>query len=260
MPVGADWPAQRAESAAHNPDTVIISRMRLDRLISNHRQYSPRSARLLIAEGRVQVNAQVVRDARMEIDRFMMVSLDGTLLKPPTAAHYLMLHKPVGYLSATSDPLHTTVMQLLPEALRPLLHIGGRLDRGSSGLLILTNDGLWSRRLTAPEIKIPKVYHISTAEPISAETPARFAQGIYFAFEDLTTSPAQLERLGPCQARLTIYEGRYHQVKRMFHAVGNRVLSLHRESMGRIVLDDDLPPGAFRSLSQVEIAYVDQAS
>ncbi|MFO7705227.1 MAG: 16S rRNA pseudouridine(516) synthase, partial [Halopseudomonas sp.] len=89
---------------------------------------------------------------------------------------------------------------------------------------------------------------------------ARFAQGIYFAFEDLTTSPAQLDRLGPCEARLTIYEGRYHQVKRMFHAVGNRVLTLHRESMGRIVLDDDLTPGAFRSLSQAEIAFVGQAA
>lgn len=230
--------------------------MRLDRLISNHSQYSARSARLLIADGRVQVNSEVARDARMEIDRFMMVSLDGTLIKAPTTAHYLMLHKPAGYLSATSDPLHTTVMELLPEPLRPLLHIGGRLDRGSSGLLILTNDGLWSRRLTAPQIKIPKIYRVTTAEPISADTPERFAQGIYFAFEDLTTSPAQLDQLGACEARLTIYEGRYHQVKRMFHAVGNRVLSLHRESMGSIVLDHDLLPGAFRPLIQAEIDSV----
>lgn len=230
--------------------------MRLDRLISNHSQYSPRATRLLIAEGRVSVDGRVVRDARMEIDRFMMVSLEGQLIKAQTAAHYLMLHKPVGYLSATQDPEHTTVMELLPEELRPLLHIGGRLDRGSSGLLILTNDGLWSRRLTAPQIKIPKVYRVTTAEPIAADTSARFAQGIYFAFENLTTSPAQLEQLGPCEARLTIYEGRYHQVKRMFHAVGNRVLNLHRESMGGIVLDKVLAPGAFRPLSQSEIASV----
>ncbi|WP_022964526.1 pseudouridine synthase [Halopseudomonas pelagia] len=227
--------------------------MRLDRLIGNHSQYSQRSARLLIAEGRVQVNALLVRDARMEVDRFMMVSVDGVPLKPAVASHYLMLHKPAGYLSATSDPQHITVMALLPEPLRAALHIGGRLDRGSSGLLILTNDGLWSRRLTAPQIKIPKVYRVTTAEPISAETPERFAQGIYFAFEDLTTSPAQLERLGTHEARLTIFEGRYHQVKRMFHALGNRVLTLHRESMGDIVLDDRLQAGDFRPLSQTEI-------
>lgn len=230
--------------------------MRLDRLISNHSQYSPRSTRMLLAEGRVKVDGLVVRDARMEIDRFMMVSLDNNLIKAPAKAHYLMLHKPVGYLSATSDPEHTTVMSLLPEELRPLLHIGGRLDRGSSGLLILTNDGLWSRRLTAPQVKIPKVYRVTTAQPIAADTAERFAQGIYFAFEDLTTSPAQLLQLGTYEARLTIYEGRYHQVKRMFHAVGNRVTDLHRESMGSITLDPTLASGAFRSLSQEEIASV----
>ncbi len=227
--------------------------MRLDRLIGNHSQYSQRSARLLIAQGRVQVNAQVVRDARLDVDRFMMVSLDGEPLKMPTAAHYLMMNKPTGYLSATSDAHHTTVMALLPEELRELLHIGGRLDRSSSGLLILTNDGLWSRRLTAPQVKIPKVYRITTAEPISSDTASRFAEGIYFAFENLTTSPAQLECLGPSEARLSIYEGRYHQVKRMFHAVGNRVLTLHRESMGAIVLDPILAPGEYRPLTQVEI-------
>lgn len=227
--------------------------MRLDRLIGNHSQYSQRSARLLIAEGRVRVGATVARDARMQVDRFMRVSVDGVPLKPAVASHYLMLHKPVGYLSATSDPQHITVMDLLPEALRAVVHIGGRLDRSSSGLLIMTNDGLWSRRLTTPQIKIPKVYRVTTAEPVSAQTAARFAEGIYFAFEDLTTSPAQLECLGVREARLTIYEGRYHQVKRMFHAVGNRVLSLHRESMGDIVLDTGLQPGQYRPLTQTEI-------
>ncbi|PKM21443.1 MAG: 16S rRNA pseudouridine(516) synthase, partial [Gammaproteobacteria bacterium HGW-Gammaproteobacteria-14] len=202
---------------------------------------------------RVQVDDQVVRDARLDVDRFMMVSLDGVTLKLPTAAHYLMMNKPTGYLSATSDAQHTTVMALLPEHLREILHIGGRLDRSSSGLLILTNDGLWSRRLTAPQVKIPKVYRVTTAEPISSESASRFAEGIYFAFEDITTSPAQLECLGPSEARLSIYEGRYHQVKRMFHAVGNRVLTLHRESMGTIALDPELAPGEYRPLTQSEI-------
>lgn len=230
--------------------------MRLDRLIGNYRQYSQRHARLLIAQGQVSVNGVVCRDARLNIDRFMEISLNGELLKPATTAHYFMLYKPAGLLSATSDPQHPTVTGLFPHALRDTLHIGGRLDRSSTGLLILTNDGLWSRRLTLPQIKLPKVYRVTTAAPITADTRARFAAGIYFAFEDLTTSPAHLEQLGERQARLTIYEGRYHQVKRMFHAVGNRVLTLHRESMGAIVLDDDLQPGQYRPLTQDEIASV----
>lgn len=235
---------------------AIIGNMRLDRLISNHPQYSHKRARLLLAAGRVRVNGCIARDGCTEVDRFMSVCVDEIELKSGTAAHYLMLHKPAGYLSATTDAQHPTVMELLPAPLRVLLHIAGRLDRSSTGLLILTNDGLWSRRLTAPQIKIPKTYRVTTAEPISTDAPKRFAQGIYFAFEDLTTSPAQLDRLGECEARLTIYEGRYHQVKRMFHAVGNRVLTLHRESMGSMVLNQALAPGNFRPLSQTEIDSV----
>ncbi|MGM0774780.1 MAG: 16S rRNA pseudouridine(516) synthase, partial [Pseudomonadota bacterium] len=105
-------------------------------------------------------------------------------------------------------------------------------------------------------IKIPKVYRVSTAKPISPETTERFAEGIWFEFEQLTTSPAQLELIGSKETRVTIYEGRYHQVKRMFHAVGNRVTSLHRESMGYIHLDDSLKPGACRQLTETEINSV----
>jgi 16S rRNA pseudouridine516 synthase len=164
-----------------------------------------------------------------------------------------MLHKPAGFLSATLDHTHTTVMELVAPELREDLHIAGRLDRASTGLLILTNDGRWSRQLTEPRIKIPKVYRVCTAYPISPDTPQRFAEGIWFEYEQLTTSPAQLDLLGPCEARVTIYEGRYHQVKRMFHAAGNRVTALHRERMGKIRLDDSLAPGQYRPLTPEEI-------
>lgn len=210
----------------------------------------------MIARGQVRVNGEVVQDPRTDIDRFMTVTLGEELLQQQTA-HYLMLHKPAGYLSATSDPVHPTVMELLPAPLRALLHIGGRLDRSSSGLLVLTNDGLWSRRLTEPGKGIPKTYRVHTARPITPETQQRFADGIYFAFEDLTTSSAQLEQLDECEARLTIYEGRYHQVKRMFHAVGNHVVALHRESMGAIFLDPTLEAAASRQLTAAEIASID---
>jgi 16S rRNA pseudouridine516 synthase len=133
------------------------------------------------------------------------------------------------------------------------LHIAGRLDRASTGLLILTNDGKWSRRLTEPKEGVAKVYQVTTSEPISVETAEQFRQGIYFAYEDLTTQAADLQILTSQSAKVTIYEGRYHQIKRMFHAVGNRVTSLHRLSMGTIHLSEHLEPGQYRALTQDEI-------
>ena len=232
--------------------------MRLDRFIALHTEHSQQTARLLIAAGRVRVDERVVRDGQQRIDRFTTVQLDDIVLQRHTAL-YLMLHKPAGYLSATCDPVHPTVMELLAEPLRQQLHLAGRLDRSTTGLLILTNDGLWSRRLTEPGRRIPKVYLVGTAEPIAEQAAARFARGIHLAREGVDTSPAQLQLLAPCQARLTIHEGRHHQVKRMFHAVGNRVTSLHRESMGTIELDPALGPGQYRALTATEIAGVPAA-
>ena len=230
--------------------------MKLSRILSNQNGVSRKQANRLIAAGLATVNGQVCTDAATEVDRFASVVVEGKTLQAGEPAIYLMLHKPAGYLSATEDDEHPTVMELLAPDLRPGLHIAGRLDRASTGLLILTNDGLWSRRLTEPRIKLPKVYRVSTAYPISPETAQRFAEGIWFDYEQLRTSPARLESLAATEARLTIYEGRYHQVKRMFHAVGNRVTALHREQMGAIRLDATLPPGAYRPLSRQETAGV----
>lgn len=229
--------------------------MRLDRFLALHTQHSQQTARLLIAAGRVSVNERIVRDGQQRIDRFTRVQLDDAVLQQHNAL-YLMLYKPGGYLSATCDPVHPTVMELLAEPLRQQLHLAGRLDRSTTGLLILTNDGLWSRRLTEPGRRIPKVYLVNTAEPIVGHAAACFERGIHLAREGVDTSPAQLQLLSPCQARLTIHEGRHHQVKRMFHAVGNRVVALHRESMGEITLDTRLAPGEYRPLSAQEVDSV----
>jgi 16S rRNA pseudouridine516 synthase len=146
------------------------------------------------------------------------------------------------------------VLDLIEEPDKADLHIAGRLDFNTTGLMLLTNDGQWSRRLTLPGNKLPKVYLVETAEPIGPEYVATFARGIYFAFEDLTTQPAHLELLGSCSARLTLTEGRYHQVKRMFGHFRNRVTALHRESIGPIRLDPALHPGQYRPLRSEEIA------
>ena len=227
--------------------------MKLSRILSNRNGVSRQQANLLIASGRVAVDDAICREPASEVDRFSTVRVDNAIIQAGENRKYLMLNKPQGFLSATADDIHPTVMDLIDPGMRPDLHIAGRLDRSSTGLLILTNDGLWSRQLTEPRIKIPKVYRVSTAYPISPETPERFAEGIWFEFEQLTTSPAHLELLSPCKARVTIYEGRYHQVKRMFHAVGNRVTALHRERMGNIRLDSRLAAGEYRPLTAEEI-------
>ena len=224
--------------------------MKLSRFLYHHTSHGKNDVRRILAAGRVKVDGKMERDSQCDIGDFTQVTLDDLILRD-TSAVYLLLNKPAGYLSATVDDEHRTVMQLIdtPET----LHIAGRLDRASTGLLILTNDGKWSRRLTEPKEGVPKVYEVTTAEPISTETAARFQQGIYFAYEDLTTLPAELEILAPNQAKVTIHEGRYHQIKRMFHAVGNRITSLHRISVGNIHLDPKLQPGQYRHLTADEI-------
>jgi 16S rRNA pseudouridine516 synthase len=226
--------------------------MRLDRFLTRRGTHPCKEVARLLADGRVSVDGVAETCGLRRISRFSRVELDGEILQGKEAV-YLMLHKPAGYLSATTDPQHPTVMELIDHPLRDELHLAGRLDRATTGLLLLTNDGRWSKRVTEPVEEISKVYRVATRDEITRETAARFAEGIYFAFEDLTTRPAALEILTAREALLTIHEGRYHQVKRMFHAAGNQVLALHRESIGPLVLDG-LAPGNFRHLTQGEVA------
>ena len=230
--------------------------MRLDRLLGQHPTWGRQHIKVMLASLQVQVDGHTITDGKLDISQFQTVTAQDQTIQKGKAALYIMMNKPAGWLSATSDPEHPTVMEFLPDNMASELHIGGRLDRASSGLLILTNDGLWSRRLTAPELRKAKVYKVTTGNPIDPDTHRRFAEGIYFPYEDITTSPAKLEQLGPKEARLTIYEGRYHQIKRMFGRFRNPVIDLHRETMGEIKLDSKLAPGEFRLLSQQEIASI----
>jgi 16S rRNA pseudouridine516 synthase len=148
------------------------------------------------------------------------------------------------------------VLDLLNEPDKAELHIAGRLDFNTTGLMIITNDGLWSRRLTQPESLLGKTYLVETEDLIDPACVDCFAQGLYFRYEDLTTLPAELDLLGPHQARLTLHEGRYHQVKRMFGHFHNKVTALHRERMGPLTLDPALAAGQYRSLTPAEIAHI----
>jgi 16S rRNA pseudouridine516 synthase len=228
--------------------------MRLDRFLSNRPDLNRLDARLHLAHGHVRVNGLPIQDGRHEVRLFDRVELLDQLLQTGKPPRYFMLNKPVGYVSATQHPEHPTVIDLLKEADKEDLHLSGRLDLNTSGLMLITNDGLWSRRLTLPGSKLPKVYYVETADPIQPEYITTFAKGLYFQFEDLTTLPAQLDILGEHSARLTLVEGRYHQVKRMFGHFRNQVMRLHRESIGSIILDPALAPGEYRALTTEEIA------
>lgn len=227
--------------------------MRVDRFLSNLPQFNRKQVRLLLVERRVTVEGVAVSDPHHDVREFSQVCVDGEILQAGKPARYFMLHKPRGCVSATSDPQHSTVLDLLDEPDKAELHIAGRLDFNTTGLILITNDGQWSRRLTQPQTKLPKVYHVQTEQDINPQYAVTFAAGVYFAFEDLTTQPAELELLGPRTARLSIIEGRYHQVKRMFGHFDNKVIGLHRERMGPLVLDASLAPGQYRPLTDEEI-------
>ncbi|MBZ9784068.1 pseudouridine synthase [Pseudomonas sp. REP124] len=230
--------------------------MRVDRFLSNLPRFNRKQVRLLLVEKRVRIDGKIVSDPHTEVREFSRVEVDDEVLQGGKPLRHFMLHKPAGCVSATRDPQHPTVLDLIDEPDKDDLHIAGRLDFNTTGLMLITNDGSWSRRLTQPQTKLPKVYHVETEQDIGPEYAVKFTEGLYFAFEDLTTQPADLELLGPKSARLSIVEGRYHQVKRMFGHFDNKVVRLHRERMGPLVLDSALKPGEYRPLTAAEIESI----
>ena len=227
--------------------------MKLVRLLAKHRSLGRTRALRAIAAGRVLLNSRTTSEATLDVDRFATVLLDNEVVQPGARALYLMLHKPAGVVSATTDSEHQTVIDLIDDPDKHTLHIAGRLDRYTTGLVLLTNDGRWSKRITEKAFECPKTYLVETRDPIAPEAVETFARGFHFHTEDITTRPADLEILDTHLARLTLREGRYHQVKRMFHRVNNRVVRLHRESIGGVRLPDDLLPGQWRPLTQGEV-------
>ena len=188
---------------------------RLDRFISQNSAFTLADTRLLIAQKRIVVDGQVAHSIQQKINQFSHVVLDQQCLQNKQPV-YLILNKPQGVVSATKDLKHTTVLDLLEHPQKDELHIVGRLDLNTTGLVLLTNDGAWSRTISLPATKLAKTYEVTLARPLSDEYMKVFAQGIYFAYENITTQPADLDILSEYTARLSLVEGKYHQVKRMF--------------------------------------------
>lgn len=226
--------------------------MRLDRYLSQNTDLSRSQARREIRRGRVTLAGSRVRDPAAAVEGGDEVGLDGVPVST-RGPRYFMLHKPVGWVSVTRHDRHPTVLDLLEGEPRAGLHAAGRLDLSASGLVLITDDGDWSHRLTSPRRHCPKRYRVSLAEPLTETRAAALREGVILRGETVPTRPAGVEVLDPTTILLTLTEGRYHQVKRMCAAVGNRVLALHREAIGPLELEPGLAPGQWRALTDEEV-------
>ncbi|MCX8966784.1 16S rRNA pseudouridine(516) synthase RsuA [Erwinia psidii] len=234
--------------------------MRLDKFLSQQLEISRAIAGRELRARKVTVDGEVVRDGAFRLSPENEVAYDGNPLQLQIGPRYFMLNKPQGYVCSTDDPDHPTVLYFLDEPAAYKLHAAGRLDIDTTGLVLMTDDGQWSHRITSPRHHCEKTYLVTLESPLSADTAEKFTAGVQLHNEKDLTKPALLEVIGASQVRLTISEGRYHQVKRMFAAVGNHVVALHRERIGGIKLDAELQPGEYRMLTAEEIASVAAAS
>ena len=226
--------------------------MRLDKFLAEMGFGSRSQIKEMARKGRIQVNGQIARQAdqkiRPEADQ---VAVDNCRVAYASTEYY-MLNKPQGVVSATEDSRYRTVTDLITSALRKDLFPVGRLDIDTEGLLLLTNDGALAHSLLSPKKHVDKVYYARIEGDLPQDASGRFETGL--TLEDGTrTLPAHLEITAPQEVLLTIHEGKFHQVKRMFEALGCRVAYLKRLSMGPLKLDEALAPGEYRALSREEI-------
>ncbi|MDX1802825.1 MAG: pseudouridine synthase [Alcanivorax sp.] len=229
--------------------------MRLDYFLAHSTGLSRKEVKQRIGRGAVVVEGEPRPRANTRLTPGQGVWLEGEPVQLP-GHRYLMLYKPAGVVCSTGDPDHRTVLDLLPGDQRAGLHAAGRLDLDTTGLVLLTSDGQWSHRLTAPGKRCAKRYRVDCADPVSEADLKLLRDGVQLRGEPRPTLPAGAEQLGERRLRLTLYEGRYHQVKRMLAALGNKVVGLHREQIGDIVLDASLAPGQYRPLTDHEVASI----
>ncbi len=232
--------------------------MRLDKYLADMNAGTRKELKTAIRRGLVTVDGKAVRDAGFHVTGEETISFDGEEIGYQAFAYY-MLNKPAGVISATEDRRHKTVLDLLGERHRRDLFPVGRLDIDTTGLLLITNDGALAHRLLAPKHHVDKVYRAAVTGAVAESDILAFAQGLRLD-DGLTAMPAKLRLLGSSPeddvsfVEITIHEGKFHQIKRMFEAIGKKVLTLQRISMGPLVLDKNLPEGAARPLTEEEIS------
>lgn len=225
---------------------------RLDKFISNLAEVSRSKARAGIKRQEAVINGHPITTFDYPISQADQVLWQ----KQPLVflgKRYFMLNKPSGYVCANKDELHPTVFDLLDEPNLTEFHVAGRLDIDTTGLVLITNDGDWSHRITSPKHNKFKTYLVETLEPLTEDNAEQLRQGVQLHNEKELTKPAIVEQLESYNLRLSICEGKYHQVKRMLAAVNNKVVELHREQIANIILDDNLASGEYRELTADEV-------
>ncbi len=226
--------------------------MRLDKFICKSTDLTRTEATLLINAGNVTVNNEVVSNEATQVHENNDVLLDGKKLIA-RASRYILMNKPLNTICSNIDEVYPSLFNYIDVEKAEDLHIAGRLDADTTGLVLITDDGRWSFNIITPNKQCEKTYRVGLRNPIAEDTAEKFAQGVQLQGEKQLTLPAKLDVVTSNEVLLTITEGKYHQVKRMFSAIGNRVVTLHREQIGNIKLDVEV--GKWRFLTPEEIAY-----
>ena len=228
---------------------------RLDKVISSQTEFSRKDVKKLVNERRIKVNGILVNKSDIKIDpQNTSILIDNEILEVVQNI-YLVLNKPKGYVSAIKDKKDLTVIDLIPEKyLSRNIFPVGRLDKDTTGLLLLTDDGNFAHNITSPKKHIKKVYEVLTDIELTENMIKKFKSGI--ELNDGKCEPALLEITGKNTALVTISEGRYHQIKRMFGCVGAKVLELKRIKIGQFILPDDLAEGQVRTLTNLELIKI----
>ena len=225
---------------------------RIDKIIASQGLYSRSDVKYMVNKKRITIDGKVVTSAsqKADVDK-NEIMLDG---KPFVVKKqiYLMLNKPKGYVSATEDKKQQTVLELVPPALKGRdLFPAGRLDKDTTGLMIITDDGVLAHNILSPKKHVQKIYRVELDIPVTEEMQKGFAEGV--ELNDGVCKDAKLTILGEKTAEVTLREGRYHQIKRMFGCFGAKVVELHRIAMGELFLPDDLPVGECRELTEEDL-------
>ncbi len=236
----------------------MAEQLRLDKYLADMGIGTRSEIKDWVRKGRVRINQEICKRPETKVD----ITRDEVYFDQSMISYrqylYLMLHKPAGVVSATTDNVSRTVLDLIEDTQGKELFPVGRLDKDTEGLLILTNDGDLAHRLLSPRKHVDKVYFAKVSGSVTTEDQEAFLQGVQIE-EDYITLPAKLHILKSgdiSEIELTIQEGKFHQVKRMFEAVGKEVIYLKRLSMGGLSLDPSLAPGEYRELTEKEIAYL----
>lgn len=229
--------------------------MRLDKFLCDALGTTRKESTQILKSGEVTVDGEVQKVGSFKVTEQSDVEWQGREIRI-SGPRYIMLYKPQGYVCSHEDGFNHTAFVLLDEVNMRDLHFAGRLDVDTTGLVLITDDGQWSHRITSPKHKCDKLYRVWLDDPIQSDYQEKFATGIELRNERELTLPAQMEVIDEKQVLLTIHEGKYHQVKRMFAALGNKVVGLHRERVGNIVLDESLEPGEYRYLTEEEVASI----